>query len=139
MGVLEPESWRIGTSVSFIGYECGRDHAGMRRPSRRAKASAIAMLVLVASAALIFTRTTYADTSRQESAAMPKFRCYCDCERDGKICKMRFCELQKYEKHAWAASCRKNAMNEMHVNEPEAQPAPAHDTKHSDAVYTAQR
>ena len=87
------------------------------------------------SAAMIFAHAIGADTTTH-AMSMANTRCYCECEHDGTMCAMKFCELPKYEHKEWAASCHKKMTAEARASKP-ANPAPTE--KRSHGVYAAQR
>ena len=96
----------------------------MRNGFRGIRVSAAVTALVACAAAVILGNATGADT-KSHAVAMPDFRCYCECESNGKMCAMKFCELPKYENRDWAMSCHKHAAADANAGKPEANPAPA--------------
>jgi hypothetical protein len=71
----------------------------------------VVILVILIAVIAVATASIFADPLPSGTSALPKFHCYCECEKNGgPSCAMKICELQKYESRSWAASCRKQAV-----------------------------
>jgi hypothetical protein len=72
----------------------------------------------IALAGLLVSLPLFGDTPAQHRSANSSFRCYCECENGGAMCAMKICELPKYQKRSWAASCRKRQTTEAQPPKP---------------------
>jgi hypothetical protein len=93
----------------------------------------------IAIAVGIATAPLFGDTHAGMPAAMPKFSCYCECEKSEghSICPMKMCEIPKYEKRWWATSCHKKT-EEKSSGKP-ATPSTSPDAHHDHSIQNAKK
>jgi hypothetical protein len=97
------------------------------------------MITAIAIAVGVATVPLFGDTHGGMPKAMPKFSCYCECEKSGghSICPMKMCEIPKYEKRWWATSCHKNT--ELKPSAKPAKPSPGPNAHHDHNIQNAKK
>jgi hypothetical protein len=93
----------------------------------------------LAAAIALTTMPLWGDTRHGGSSTMPKFSCYCECEKgEGHpMCPMKMCEIPKYEKRWWANSCHKQS-GQSSTAKPGA-PASQPNAHHSHSMQSAKK
>ena len=99
-----PGTCQVPTIAPYLELLPRWHHPGMARVTR----SRISLVAGVGCIVLLAALPLLGDTQTQRRSAYPSFRCYCQCESGGEMCHMKFCELPKYAKRSWAASCHKH-------------------------------
>jgi hypothetical protein len=129
--VTGPGTAAFGPSEPFRHCPLARDYCAMLLRIRKPRP--FASLVL---AGFLGSLPLFGDTPAQHRSVYPSFRCYCQCENGGAMCATKICELPKYQKRSWAASCRKpRATQVQSAKPPESSPR----ARRSRAILHVQR